>query len=420
MKMRFFITLIEERSLSMQIDHPFISPDKLSEIVEEVLPEITSFRRSLHQIPEVKFEEKKTAEAIRRMVENVEGLEPRAPLIGTDVVAVLQGGADGGGKNVTLRADIDALPLAEKSGVAWASKHPDVAHACGHDGHSAILVGVLRVLSQLVHRLPGSVRFVFQPAEEGGGGGKQLVEKGLLSEEPKADAVYALHGWAGLPEGVLSTRAGVMMAAADVFSIEVIGKGGHGAKPQNTVDPIVIGAQLVGALQSVVSRNVDPNEPAVLSVCSIHGGKTNNVVPERLIMEGTTRYFKQELRDVFRGRIQEVAKGICEAAGATAHVVYNEGYIPLANDEKRAAFAEAVIKRYLGENAWKDNLERTMGAEDFAYYLNRVPGVFLRLGLGENSAELHSPSFDFNDSVIKPGILTLCSLTLETLAGQED
>jgi len=384
----------------------------LKERVRAAVGAATELRHELHRIPEVHGEEERTAELLRGRLARL-GLEVAPPLIGTDVVALLRGGRPG--KCVLLRADIDALPVDDASRTAWSSTRPGFSHACGHDGHMAMLMGAVEVLLGMRERIPGSVRFVFQPAEEETGGGKRMVRAGLLEQAPRPDAAFALHGWPGIPLGALASIAGPMMAAADRFTLRVIGKGTHGARPHVGVDPVVTAAEVVLALQSIVSRSIDPLRPAVLSVCTIHGGQTSNVIPEDVVMTGTTRYFDPTLREAFRRRMEEVARGVCLAAGATCRLDYEEGYIPLVNDAGMVAVARDTVKRHLGEAAWVDGLEPSMGAEDFSYYLERVPGAMVLLGLGEGAVNVHNPAFDFDDRALEPGITTLCALALEVL-----
>jgi hippurate hydrolase len=381
--------------------------------VRAAATEVVEMRHALHRIPEVHGEEHRTSELLRARLEG-RGLEVRPPMIGTDVVAILRGG--GPGKNVTLRADIDALPVDDASGAPWRSTRDGFSHACGHDGHMAILMGTIDVLRGLRDSLAGSVRFVFQPAEEEIGGGKAMVRQGLLEQEPKANAAFALHGWPGLRLGSLSATPGPMMAAADRFVLRVTGKGTHGARPHAGVDPVVTAAQLVLALQTIVSRTVDPMKQVVLSVCTIHGGRTSNVIPEEVVMEGTTRYFDADLKAVFQSRMEEIAAGVCAAAGASHRLDYEEGYMPLVNDAGMVDFARKTVRARLGPEAWIDGLPPSMGAEDFSYYLERVPGAMMRLGLGEGSPNLHNPHFDFDDRAVEPGIAALSALAVEYLA----
>jgi len=395
---------------------PSVDPQDLRDRIRRILPEITKIRRGLHRIPETKLEERETSKRIRELITGTK-IELLDPYIGTDVVGLLQGTKAGRRKepNVTLRCDIDALPIEESSGKSWASEHSGRAHSCGHDGHMAILIGTLRVLNELCDRFEGSIRFVFQPAEEEAGGGKMMVDKGLLDAEPKPSAVFALHGWPGIPAGTVAAAPGAAMAAQDRFRITVRGRGGHGAVPHKAIDPIVVSAQIVGGLQTIVSRSLEPVAAGVISVCTIHGGTTGNVIPDEVVMEGTTRYFDKKVQTLIRSRMEEVIRGICASAGAEHSFEYSEGYIPLVNDPGKVIFLEEVVHSYLGAKAWVPDLPQVMGAEDFAFYLAKIPGAFLRLGLGEDWPGLHSAEFDFNDRAIEAGITVMSALALETL-----
>lgn len=395
-----------------------IDLNELRERVRGLLPELTALRRRLHAMPELGLEEVQTAELVREKLAAT-GVEPLPPYLKTDVVGLLRGrlGADKDRGCVLLRADLDALPLEEKRERDWKSRTPGLSHACGHDGHMTMLLGAAAVLAGLNGRFAGTVRFVFQPGEEEVAGGQRLIQRGLLDAPPLPSAAFALHGWPGIPEGSLAAIPGPAMAAADWFSISVKGKGGHGANPHTAIDPVVTAAQVITGLQTIVSRNINPAEPAVISVCTIQGGKATNVIPEKVRLEGTVRYFDRDLKHLIRTRMEEVIRGTCEAAGAEASFEYRDGYIPLVNDPGLVRFARQTVRDYLGGTAWFEGLERTMGAEDFAFYLERVPGVLLLLGLGEGWPNLHSPEFDFNDRVLEAGILTLVSLALERLAG---
>ena len=389
-----------------------VTKEELKKKVEEVLPNSIELRHVLHRKAAVKFQEYEAFNLIRERLEGFP-LTVLPPYLETDTVALLYG--QGKGKNVTLRADIDALPLKDTSGTPWASE-TEASHSCGHDGHTAILMGALEVLSSFQDRIKGSVRFVFQPAEEEGGGGKMMVEKGMLRDEPKADAVFALHGWPGIPVGTLFSRPGAMMAAADRFTIRVKGRGGHGARPEKAVDPVVTSAELITALQTIVSRNIEPTQAGVVSVCMVHGGQANNVIPDEVVMEGTTRYFAPAVGSIIKTRMEETVRHICASKGAEGTIEYRRGYIPLVNDPNMVAFAEGVVKKYLHREAWLEREEQTTGAEDFSFYLRDVPGAFLRLGLGEDSADLHNSRFDFNDEAIRAGITALCGIVLEMLS----
>jgi len=396
---------------------PCVDPNELKQRIRRLVAEITEIRHGFHRIPETKLEEHKTSERIRELVGNT-SIELMDPYIGTDVVGLLwgMGGERGAGGNVTLRADIDALPIEETSGKSWKSEHAGRAHSCGHDGHTAVLIGTLKVLDSLKERFAGSVRFVFQPAEEEAGGGRMMVAKGLLDSDPKPEAVFALHGWPGIPVGTIAARPGAAMAAQDRFRITITGRGGHGAVPHKAIDPIVTAAQVVTGLQTIVARSLEPVAAGVISVCTIHGGTTGNVIPDKVVMEGTTRYFDKQIQSLIRSRMEEVIRGICQSAGAVGELEYREGYIPLVNTPEKVRFAEEVVEAYLGRSTWIADLPQVMGAEDFAFYLDKVPGAFLRLGLGKQWPGLHSAGFDFNDEAIEAGITAMSALALETLS----
>jgi hippurate hydrolase len=400
-----------------------IGAEELGQAVRRVLPQAQELRHRLHRIPEVGFQERRTAEELRSTLAALApGAELLPPYLETDVTGLVRGRArttspaPTGPRCVLLRADMDALPLEETRDRPWKSQNPGRAHACGHDGHMAMLAGAVAALAGLAGRFAGTVRFVFQPGEEEVGGGLRLVQQGLLEAEPRPQAVFALHGWPGLPEGSLSAVPGPAMAAADGFTIVVHGRGGHGAKPHLAIDPILTAAQVVTSLQTIVARNVDPLEPAVISVCTIQAGSATNVIPEQARLQGTVRYFDPDLKHLLRTRMQEVVRGVCEAAGAEHELDYHDGYAPVVNDPGRVAFARATVEAHLGSGAWHEGLPRTMGAEDFAYYLLKVPGAMLMLGLGEGWPALHHPDFDFNDRALEPGIRTLAALALETLS----
>ncbi len=414
-----------------------IEPTELRERVRAALPQALELRHRLHRQPEVGLQERRTAELLRSTLAGL-GLELQPPYLQTDVTGRLRGrgptaksdlevgrmsgratGAPvsaGAGRCVLLRADIDALPLEEKRERPWKSQNPGCAHACGHDGHMAMLVGALTALSGLADRFVGTVRFVFQPGEEELGGGHSLVERGLLEAEPRPQAAFALHGWPGLPEGRLGAVPGAAMAAADGFSVVVHGRGGHGGKPHLTIDPILTAAQLVTCLQTIVARNVDPLEAAVISVCTFQAGSATNVIPSEARLSGTVRYFDPDLKHLLRTRIGEVVRGVCEAAGAEAELQYQDGYPPVVNDPAQVSLARRTVQTFLGPEAWLDGLAPTTGAEDFSFYLRKVPGAMLMLGLGEGWTALHNPEFDFNDRALEPGMLALAALALQTLA----
>lgn len=373
---------------------------------------MVEFRRILHSYPELSMQEFETCARINKQLETTiaEILPAR---MGTDVVALLHGKKPG--PNITLRADMDALPIEDQCGKPWQSRHKGISHSCGHDGHVAMLTGAALVLNDITSSFNGSVRFVFQPAEEQSEGGKGLIEKGLLDEDPRPIAVYALHGWPELPVGTFSARSGVYMAAVDRFIFTIEGLGGHGAKPHLALNPILPAAQVVQAMQAVTTQSINPLFPAVISVCQFHSGNADNIIPETATLSGTVRYFEPSLKNMIRERLQDVVQGCCKAAGVKFEFEYRDGCMPLVNNPEMTARARKAITDYLGTRAWRDNLELTTSSEDFSFYLERIPGAFIRVGLGETSEKLHTPRFDFNDQALEFGITALCALVLEIL-----
>lgn len=383
----------------------------LFQAVDEILPEITNIRHTIHRTPEIGGREFKTAALIRKVLAET-SIELRSPFLETDVVGLLNGGKTG--KNVTLRADIDALPLEEKTGVPYASEVPGMMHACGHDGHTAMLLGAALVLDKLKEHLNGSVRFVFQPGEEIIALGKALVEAGaLLNPEPAR--VFALHGFDGLPLGSIASRPGAIMAAAEFFKITVKGKGGHGSRPNLAIDPILTGARIVDALQAIPARFFDAQHPLVLTVCSFNSGFNSNVIPDTAVIEGTTRYLDKCVGDKLPQLVEQVVKGVCDSLGAGYEFEYTPSYRPTLNDAGVIDFAREISRKYFGEDNWQDIEFSSMAGEDFCYYLDKYPGAFCRVGLGEDAVPLHNPHFDFNDKALRNGIIFMAAAAIETL-----
>lgn len=380
-------------------------------LVAEVLPRVVEVRHRLHRIPEMALQETETAALLREAVTAL-GLRPREALLGTDVIALLEGPHPG--PNVTLRADTDALPLQEKTGVPYASTHPGCMHACGHDGHTAMLLGAAMVLCRLRDCLHGSVRFVFQPGEEVVAAGRDLVAKGAL-RDPEPAAVFALHAWPGYPLGTVCSRPGPMMAAAEFFRIVIRGKGAHGSRPEAGVDPILTAARVVESLQSVVSRQISPLESAVVSVCRFTAGSNGNIIPDSAELEGTTRSLKAEVGRQLPILMERTLKGVCDAMGASYEFHYSDSYIPTVNHAGMVALGQRVATRRLGPDAWIELPQPSMGGEDFAYYLHDYPGAMFFLGMGETCPSLHSPQFDFRDEALRNGVTFLVGAALEAL-----
>jgi len=388
------------------------SYQSVEKLVDKILPDVVSIRHTIHQNPELALQEYDTAALIRKTLDSA-GIRPLEPFLETDVVAILEGKA--AGANVTLRADIDALPLQEKTGLPYQSKRDGFMHACGHDGHTAMLIGSALVLSKLKDQFRGSVRFVFQPGEEVVAAGKDLVGKGAL-RDPEPDAVFALHAWSGIPEGSISSKPGVLLAAADFFKITVQGKGAHGSEPEASIDPILIAARIVEALQTIASRRVSALDSAVVSVCRICGGTNSNIIPSSVELEGTTRYLDPETGKKIPVYMEQIVKGVCDSMGASYEFSYTSTYIPTINNHDIVELGKKVTEDLLGASSWIELSSPSMAGEDFAYYIRDYPGAMFRLGMGKESATLHNPHFDFNDNALKNGILFLVSAALEALS----
>lgn len=389
--------------------------DSLSERITSIVPAIASLRHELHEHPEIRYEEKWTSDRVARFLDEIEVPYSRGHAKGTGIVATLEGNGD---KTVLLRADMDALEIEEETGLPYASKIPNRMHACGHDGHTACLCGVVQTLASLRDALTGTVKFVFQPAEEIGAGGKLIVEEGILDG---VDATFALHGWPTLPVGKIGLRAGPMLAGADTFRIEIAGKGCHAAAPNTGVDPVVVAAHITTALQTIVSREIDPLDPSVVSVAMIHGGNASNVIPESATLEGTFRSLTQPVHGQLKAAIQRVAEDCARAFRAEASVTFAPNpYPPLFNDADATRFVFETADDVLTRDACVEMKRPFMGAEDFAFYLQKAPGAFICLGVNPSETELypalHNPKYDFNDDAIPTAITLMANLALRTLA----
>ena len=371
----------------------------------EMQPEIAAWRRDLHQHPEILFEVHRTAGIVADKLREFGCDEVATGLGRTGVVGVIRGRQTGSGRTIGLRADMDALPIEEATGVPHASLTPGAMHACGHDGHTAMLLGAAKYLCE-TRNFDGTVLVIFQPAEEGGGGGREMVEDGMMDRWGVTE-VYGMHNWPGRPVGSFAIRAGTFFAATDTFEIVVEGKGGHAAKPQETVDPTVTASHLVLALQSIVSRNADPVQQIVVSVTSIESSsKAFNVIPARVTIRGTVRTMAKELREMAERRIHAIAESTCEAFGATAHVAYRHGYPVMANHEAQTDFAREVAAAVSGGC---EDAPLVMGGEDFAYMLESRPGAYILVGNGD-TAPVHHPAYDFNDEAIPAGCSWLAGI----------
>lgn len=401
-----------------------VEVSRIRSLIESELPSLVALRRELHQQPEIGYEEVRTAERIRREldaagVRHVDGLAR-----GTGTLAHIPGGSSGA-KAVALRTDIDALPMQDESRTAWRSRIDGRAHACGHDGHTAIAIGAARVLAGLANfgALPNPVTILFQPAEEGGNGGARMVEDGALDGRligPPVAQIYGLHGWPSIPIGTVASRPGPMLAAAEAFRIEVRGAGGHAAFPHLARDPILAASAIVQSLQSVVSRAVRPLDSAVVTVAAFHGGNAFNVIPESVELRGTIRWFHAQVGETVRARMRDCVTHTAQAFGSTASIEFMHTTPVTSNDPTLFARFERVSRDALGASRVRDFGDPVMGAEDFSFYGHAVPACFFALGLSrENDScpPLHDPTFDFRDEAIATGVETMVHLALAPLQG---
>ncbi|HLV28755.1 MAG TPA: M20 aminoacylase family protein [Burkholderiaceae bacterium] len=366
--------------------------------------ELVAIRRDIHAHPELGFQESRTSALVAGMLRAL-GYEVHTGIGRTGVVGVLDGRANDSGLSIGLRADMDALPIYETGDLAHRSTVPGVMHACGHDGHTAVLLGAARYLAE-TRNFNGRVVLIFQPAEEGLGGAQAMLEDGLFERFP-CDAIYALHNWPGLKPGVIGVNPGPMMAAADQFEIHIQGRGGHGAHPYQTNDPVVIAAQLITALQTIVSRNVPAPDAAVLTIAAVNAGRQDamNVIPHEARMVGTVRTFNPVVQEQIIQRMQEVVDGMSAAFKAPITLEYRRLFPATINTPHHAEFVADVAAELFGEDQVVRNLVPSMGSEDFSFMLQQRPGAYFRLGQGgaESGCVLHNAAFDFNDAVIPAG-----------------
>jgi hippurate hydrolase len=372
----------------------------LREEIATVLPEMIGLRHHIHQHPELAFEEHATSDLVAQRLAEW-GYEVHRGLGGTGVVGRLRHGS--GSRSIGIRADMDALPITEATGLAYASRHHGKMHACGHDGHTATLLAAARHIAQ-TRRFSGTANLIFQPAEEGDGGARRMIEDGLFERFP-CDAVFALHNAPGQPVGTLAFRSGPTLASADRVIIVLKGRGGHAAMPHFSADPIVAGSSIVMALQSIVARNVDPLQSAVVTVGMFQAGTVNNVIPGNARLELSVRALDREVRKLLRQRIQDIATAHAAGLGCVAEVDYQEGYPVLVNTDAETAFAAQVATELLGRDKVLLDRPAVMGSEDFAFMLEQRPGCYLFLGNGDGagSCMVHNPGYDFNDAAMETG-----------------
>jgi hippurate hydrolase len=370
---------------------------------------IQNIRRDIHAHPELKFSEFRTSELVANQL-RAWGIETHVGLGKTGVVGSLKGSL-GAGKSIGLRADMDALPLQEHNTFAHTSQHAGKMHACGHDGHTAMLLGAAHYFS--THReFKGTIHFIFQPAEEGGGGAREMMADGLFTLFP-CDAVFGMHNWPGMPEGSFGVIAGPMMASSNEFTITFKGRGAHAALPHNGSDPVFAIAQLVNALQSIITRNKKPVDTAVLSITQIHAGFATNVIPDDAWLGGTIRTFTTPVLDLIEARLREISAGTAQAFDCAVEIEFLRNYPPLINHRQETQFAQEIIKKHFGIAHFIQDIEPTMGSEDFAFMLEKVPGCYVFIGNGDGThrdaghgmgpCHLHNPSYDFNDQLLPIG-----------------
>lgn len=370
--------------------------DDAERLILASIDEFIDIRRDLHQYPELSFHEKRTAGIIAKYLLSY-GYEVAEGVGGYGVVATLRRGS--GEKRLGIRADIDALPIEEATALAYSSRNPGVMHACGHDGHTTILLAAARYLAE--HgRFSGTVTLIFQPAEEVGAGARRMIDDRLFERFP-VDAVFGLHNWPGVAAGQLGFVEGPAMASVDKALIRIVGKGGHGASPHETIDPVLASASFITALQSIVARNVDPLEMAVLTVGSIHGGSASNVIPESVELKLTARAYSPAVRDKLEARVPALARAQAESFGAEAEVDYLRGFPPVINHVEETRFARRVAEENFSTDQVASSFRPRTASEDFAYMLQERPGSYLFVGNGD-SAPLHSPLYNFNDQIIAP------------------
>jgi amidohydrolase len=386
--------------------------DAVSELVNNLREQVLAARRDLHRIPETGFKEAKTSGYVAERLKRL-GLEVQTGIATHGVVGLLRTGRPG--PTLMIRADMDALPIAEETGLSFASTHPGAMHACGHDANMSMALGAAAVLTQLKSWFKGNVKFIFQPAEEGPGGAQPMIAAGVM-ENPTVDYAIGCHLWTERPEGFIGVRSGAFMAAMDRFDLKIIGKGGHGAQPHLCVDALEVGTQVVGALQRIVSRQTNPIEPAVVTVGTFHAGTAFNITPAEAVLSGTTRTFNEETWAAWKARIDQVVHGVCASMGAGYELKYTPGYPPTVNDARMADIVRRCAVQVVGEERVVEP-ELSMGGEDMSFFLKRCPGCYYCIGVGRaGAAPLHNAKFDFKEDLMLLGVETHCRVALDLLS----
>jgi len=379
--------------------------------IAEFHDDMTAWRRDLHAHPETAFEEFRTAEIVAGKLEEF-GVEVDRGLAGTGVIGTIR---NGDGPVIALRADMDALDILEANDFAHKSTHEGKMHACGHDDHTTMLLGAARYLAE-TKRFKGTVHFVFQPAEENEGGARVMVEEGIFDKFP-IDAIYGMHNWPGMDTGRMGVMAGPVMSAYDVFEITVVGRSAHGAMPHQSVDPVVVGAQIVNGLQTIASRSTDPQQSAVVSVTQFHAGDTWNVIPDKAVLAGTTRSFTPEIQDHIESSVSRIAESIAAAHGAEVEIRYERRYPSTINHEAETGLAAQAAAGVVGAENVMTDVPPSMGSEDFAFFLREKPGCYVWLGNGpgDGGCLLHNSKYDFNDEILTVGASYWATLTEQVL-----
>lgn len=398
--------------------------DRLNNLVEKYQDWIITQRRDIHQYPEPGRKEYRTSKKVYDNLKEI-GLKVEKDYYNTGVVGLIEGKNSGIKKTIALRFDMDALEMEEKNSHSFISNNEGLMHACGHDGHTAMGLGIARILMDMQDEINGNIKLIFQPAEEdapNGGGAQYMIQDGVL-EDPEVDAALGLHIWPDLPFGKVGTKEGVIMGASDPFTIEVIGEGVHASQPYQGIDPIVIGSQIVNNLQTIISRNIDPFEQAVISIGVFHGGTRYNTIPDRVSLQGTVRTFDENVREEIYKKINDIAENTAEGMGGKVEVNYSFGYPPVKNDSKITETALTSIGEILGkENAVRVKRPAPTG-EDFAFFAREVPSAFLWLGCnkkGEETSKLHSPYFNFDEDILGIGVKALVSTALNWLEEEKE
>ncbi|MBR8826360.1 MAG: amidohydrolase [Gomphosphaeria aponina SAG 52.96 = DSM 107014] len=389
----------------MIVDYkPQIEEQEIRQEIKDLQKQLVEMRRRLHQRPELGFQERITADLIAEKLREW-GIEHETGIAKTGVVAIIKSSKSG--PVLAIRADMDALPIQEKNDVPYRSQHDGIMHACGHDGHTAIALGTAYYLSQHRQDFCGTVKIIFQPAEEGPGGAKPMIEAGVL-QNPDVDAIIGLHLWNNLPLGTVGVRPGALMAAVECFDCTILGRGGHGAMPEQTIDSIVVGAQIINAVQTIVARNVNPLDSAVVTIGKFNAGNGLNVIADTAKMSGTVRYFNPALKDYFGKRLEEIIAGICQSHGAKYELNYWRLYPPVINDAAMAELVRSVATEVVETPAGVVPECQTMGGEDMSFFLEKVPGCYFFLGSANGAKGLnyphHHPRFDFDETALGMGV----------------